>query len=211
MIDFELTVLNARLATALARAPQQVTAEMGKGFTIIGSRFERFMVKEKLRKSGRPSFGDPRPGLYRRTGSLARSLINQVTGREDIDNLQLRVGWIDPRAAQIASVHEFGATIRPRTRKYLAIPLPAAMTNAGVVKAPPREWPNSFVTRTRGGDLLIATTEGGRLVPLFALKKEVKVPPRLQLIDSWNSEQFRTTRLTVLQAAIDKGLERAGL
>ena len=42
-----------------------------------------------------------------------------------------------------------------------------------------REWDRTFVRRSKKGNLIIFTRSGKSLIPLYLLKKEVKIPPRL--------------------------------
>ncbi len=85
--------------------------------------------------------------------------------------------------------------IVPRARKMLAIPLPAAMTPAGVPKGTPLggPWGETFIraTKTEGGGQAIIygkleITKGPRLgtlrrkvVPLFVLMRSVEVKARI--------------------------------
>lgn len=76
--------------------------------------------------------------------------------------------------------HEFGATIRAKRVKFLTIPLPAALNANGTPKKmSAREWDRTFVRRSKKGNLIIFTRSGKSLIPLYLLKKEVKIPPRL--------------------------------
>jgi len=65
---------------------------------------------------------------------------------------------------------------------YLAIPLDAARRfktrNALGLAKPPREWPNTFVAKSKRGNLIIFQEQGDRIVPLFVLKQKVTIPPR---------------------------------
>ena len=79
------------------------------------------------------------------------------------------------------SVHEKGAIIRKK-RKLLAIPLPAALTARGVPKKKgPRDWPNTFVAKSKKGNLLIFQKKGSKIIPLYVLKEKVRIPARLGL------------------------------
>ena len=85
-------------------------------------------------------------------------------------------------------------TIRPKRGKYLAIPLDAAKTKkAGVARGGPGDehlWGDTFVKRSRAGNLIIFGTQKyqrgaragqrkGNLTPLFVLKKSVKIQTRI--------------------------------
>lgn len=113
--------------------------------------------------------------LARRSGTMAKAIAQSVkiSGRtlNDIE------GQISGPA-----VHEFGATIRPKRAKFLTIPLPAALDSRGVpLKTKARDWPDTFVRKSRQGNLIIFQKRGRGIVPLYVLKREVKIPPRLGL------------------------------
>ncbi|MDD5486112.1 MAG: phage virion morphogenesis protein [Dehalococcoidales bacterium] len=109
--------------------------------------------------------------LKRRTGRLASSMGYKV--EESGDSFSGRVG----SPVEYAAIHETGGTIRATRTRYLTIPMPAALTPAGVVRKPARRWLNTFV-RTVKGNKYIFSKEGGRAVPIFLLKQTVKIPKR---------------------------------
>lgn len=89
--------------------------------------------------------------------------------------------------------------IVPKKGKYLTIPLPAAMTRAGVAKggAKSGQWGDTFIAKSKAGNLIIFgkrrimkdKKEGelrGQVVPLFVLKKSVTVPARVHPQDILN-------------------------
>lgn len=91
----------------------------------------------------------------------------------------------------IAAVHETGATIRAKNARYLTIPLPAALNPNGTPKRPnARSWPNTFVQQSRKGNLLIFQKQAnGQIVPLYVLKKSVKIPKRLAFREAFEAGQ----------------------
>lgn len=83
------------------------------------------------------------------------------------------------------SIHETGGTLRPETGKYMALPLRAALSPSGVpLKSGPRQWDNTFVRRTRNGNLIIFRKDRGTVVPLYLLSQSVTIPPRLRLAET---------------------------
>lgn len=83
-----------------------------------------------------------------------------------------------------AGLHEKGGTVSApgkgilsKGRQFLTIPLPAARTGAGVPRfdAPTALKAGAFIPKGRS---IIANSVGGRLVPLFALKRSVHIPAR---------------------------------
>lgn len=77
-------------------------------------------------------------------------------------------------------IHETGGTITAKGG-WLAIPMRAAVDGRGVGLSP-RSFKNTFVARSGRGNLIIFRREGkDSIVPLFLLKKQVTIPPRLRL------------------------------
>jgi hypothetical protein len=80
----------------------------------------------------------------------------------------------------IGLVHEKGATIYPKRAKWLTVPLPAALNPNGTPKKPTaRDWQNTFVLKSKKGNLLIVQRNGKDITPLYVLKKSVTIPKRL--------------------------------
>jgi hypothetical protein len=44
-----------------------------------------------------------------------------------------------------------------------------------------RDWPNTFVAKTKAGNLVIFQKRGATIVPLYVLKTQVTIPPRLNM------------------------------
>lgn len=112
--------------------------------------------------------------LSMRTGASVNSITRsvKVTGTT-WENLS---GQIGGRAT--LAIHESGGTIRARG-KMLTIPLPAALSSRGTSPPFARQWKNTFVARTKKGNLLIFQKRGGDIVPLYVLKTSVRIPARL--------------------------------
>lgn len=120
-----------------------------------------------------------RPTLYKRSGAGIQSIIDsiRVTGGAQLTTLE---GSIAARGYM--AMHEAGGTIKATRSKYLTIPLPAAMDSRGIsLKPRARDWPNTFVARSRKGNLIIFQRRGKDIVPLYLLKPTVYIRPRLRL------------------------------
>ena len=85
---------------------------------------------------------------------------------------------------------EGGSTvIRPKNKKFLTIPLPAALTPAGVLRGSAMSglYHNTFIQRSKAGNLIIFGAmkqvqfagQKQKIVPLFLLVKKVTVPFRI--------------------------------
>jgi len=112
-------------------------------------------------------------------------------------------GFIDPFAAKIATAHEKGATITPKRARYLKVPLPGALTPAGVIKAAALSRAGTFIIKG------VIMSKAG--VPLFALKKSVRLPPRLGFVRFWREDQaLDRLRRDILQRRLEAAIKRAG-
>jgi hypothetical protein len=97
--------------------------------------------------------------------------------------------------AQHMAVHEFGEVIRAKGEGYLTVPLPAALNADGTPKKPSALlWKKARVIESKKGNLLIAVRNGRQWVPLYALKKEVKIPARLGLRTELRKDRPRLMR-----------------
>lgn len=106
------------------------------------------------------------------------------------------------------SIHETGGTISARSTRYLTIPLPAAMDRRGVaLKRSARDWPDTFVKRSRAGNLIIFQKRGKTIVPLYLLKSNVTIPARLRMAETVDDELPRLERAVV--AALELALQQA--
>lgn len=119
--------------------------------------------------------------LYRRSGKLMRGLKRSVRVRGTVQTLEGEIGGFPVKSW--AGVHEYGATIKTKRAKYLTVPLPAALTSKGVPKKKgARDWQNTFVAKSKRGNLIIFQRRGKKkLIPLYVLKKRVRIPARMGL------------------------------
>jgi hypothetical protein len=81
------------------------------------------------------------------------------------------------------TVHETGAEITPRKAQYLTVPLTPALNSQGLpLRSRARDWDNTFIATSRRGNLIIFQKQtGGKIIPLYLLKKSVTIRPRLGL------------------------------
>lgn len=162
------------LADATESASRRIEPELLDFLNRIG--------KIMKQRHGNPwSPGGGKRNLQSRSGEGLRSLLQsiKVTGGRDI--IEGRIS-----AAKL-SFHETGGTVRARAGGFLTIPLPAALDARGVpLRRRAREWDNTFVKRSRRGNLLIFRKLPGpnELTPLYVLKPSVTIPPRLGLGDA---------------------------
>ncbi len=68
-----------------------------------------------------------------------------------------------------------GGVLTPKRAKYIAVPLPGAMTGAGV-SVSPRLYENTILIQSKLGNLIIMGGPLEERVPLFVLKSKVSQP-----------------------------------
>ena len=120
-------------------------------------------------------------------GAIRRQLIHgiKVYGTK-LDTLRTEVF-----APEYVHAHEYGATIRPKAARVLALPMPAALRPDGSPKfSGPRAWKRyktfSYQSkRTRRGYLAYKNA-AGKLVLLYVYVDIVRLMPRLGLRKSYN-------------------------
>ena len=181
-LDFSFEFRNKRFKDAeagfraFARAIKQDWDGSAK---VLSNELREFLdgVAEALaqRHGGAWPGGTTTNTLSSRSGAMVQSIIEsvEVNGRT-FDKITGQIG-----GSMIAAVQEFGATITPKTAKYLTVPLPAALDSQGIPKKKSaREWDNTFVAQSKAGNLIIFQRDGAKIIPLYVLKTSVTIPPQ---------------------------------
>lgn len=146
-------------------------------------RYLKYVSDMLIKRHSKPwPGGTTATSLSKRSGaavrSIAQSLKVETTGSEVL-------GYIG--GIYYLQAHEDGATIRARRSKYLTIPLPAALDQRGVPrKRSAREWSNTFIIKSKNNNLLIVQRTATGIVPLYVLKKQVRIPKRLGMGEALN-------------------------
>ena len=170
-------------------------------FDEIRDRFNLYMEDFMLGTMVDKVDGDP---LTTRTGALRQSFGYTETGADA--STWAAIGFT---TSKNAPTHEFGATIVPKKAKKLAIPLPAALTPSGVTRGSPRSFQDTFIQRSKAGNLILFQKQpGGGLSPLFVLKDSVKIPASLGMFDSFDADKPERSRL--LKEAVAETLIQYG-
>ena len=192
--------LNAEAAT---RAARRDLNKFGKGLgPAVAQEVKRFL--DKVAKTLVDRNSTPWPGgttsttIASRTGTSIRSIPGSVRVKgTTLASLEGRIGGKFPLI-----VHEEGRVIR--SANYMTIPLPAALDKRGVpLRKSSRHWNNTFVRRTSKGNLIIFQKRPNNVViPLYLLKKEVRIPARLGM------EKLIREELPLLQNRIFSRIER---
>lgn len=159
--------------------------------------------------------GDPNNTgkLQRRNGFLK----NAMRARYEGDATKIEASSYVAGPLIYARLQELGGEVRPKRRRYLTVPLDAVRTARGVVrkgafptrvggqwmteqKLPGLKSRETFIKRSANGTPVIyGTGRDGRPVPLWALKKRIRIKPRLGFMRTWDRQE--PTRLKILEKA----------
>lgn len=114
--------------------------------------------------------------VYRRAGYKQYAHLNRPrTGRLKQYSLSVEKyegvpsGVFLHKQAHYAAAHEFGAVIRPKSAKFLTIPISPEAVGRSAREFSPKIW------LPRDNPKIMATRRGKELIPLFALKEQVVV------------------------------------
>lgn len=126
--------------------------------------------------------------------------LNEINGK------RINIGVLssaDGMIKMIAEVNEYGAVIKPKSGKYLAIPLSKAYKGRS-----PREFSNLFTVRSKSGDLFLAREKGKKdLEFCYYLATSVTIPERAFIrggFESSRSELYDKAEQLIEQLAEGK-------
>jgi hypothetical protein len=172
----------------LRKFPKESNVEMKKVFREQGSEIQAREIRVTTRN------------LNRRTGALARGWTFRVLG-----NVSTGMELLIINETIYGPIHEHGDTITPKTKRFLAVPLPAAKTRAGV-SISPGDLPSrqTFVASPRGTPIIFfkKSKDDKKPTPMFALKKSVEIPARLGAGGAFLAQRHKMGR------AIEEGIMR---
>jgi hypothetical protein len=134
--------------------------------------------------------------LMRRSGHLS----NSIKPRPVVENGDDFVGGIEMGKVYgktLIGKRGHVTTVTPKSGRFLAIPLPAALGNHGVPRGRPRDaavWGSTFFARSKNGNLILfgrqLYVKGARkgeaktgVVPLFIMKTSVNIPVKIAVED----------------------------
>jgi len=113
------------------------------------------------------------------TGNLANSFFTSVNTYEE--------GIIEGELfsnSPYAGIQEEGGDIKAKNVTYLTIPLPAVKTKAGKTRGGARSFKNTFVKKSKKGNLIIFQNKGKDIIPLFLLRKKVTLKGKHYISDT---------------------------
>ncbi len=196
----ELTVeINTRkLDIALRLFPKELKYELADGMDHISRKFLKIFRQTRLQ--GPPGIKGRSHGIF--THFSRASLLSK-----DIEGM----GMVIFSDSKIARLHEEGGTVKNPGGGKLAVPLSARkemFTVDGRLKNQykhPRLIKNVIPIQLNGKTFLARVKERLRqIVPLFVLKNQIRIKPRLGFYQTWDGMQ--NERITILNKSIDKVL-----
>jgi phage gpG-like protein len=142
-------------------------------------------------------------GLHVRTGALLNSISSSK--RILLDSGGMVVGEIGPENIKYAAIHEFGGTIKPVNKQFLAIPIGANRRPDGMARITTQELMGglgkSFIR-----DGIIYLDEGKKITPMFKLQRSVTIPARPYLSTALKAQEENIVKEfgLFLKAAFEK-------
>jgi hypothetical protein len=218
MAIFDVKVLADGFSFFAGRFPREATKEMGDAAQKTAMRFREVFIKARL--SGRP-------GLNKVGGWLQKSFrVGHSPRGAPLDQV---VSWLASRSPY-GPIHETGGTIRPKRRRMLAIPLPAALTEGRQLKgeavrlAPAamkfgktqiRKGERTLYARkdltfikSKKGNALLVKKVGDRIVPMYVLKASVKIPARMKFFDTFRSWSGKPAALRFFSSGLRRLIDK---
>lgn len=160
-------------------------------------------VEKKLKTNVTNRIVNVRSGKLRQ--SIQSRIVRSTGNLLSVIGSGVRLG----KPIKYAGILETGGTITAKNAKYLTIPLPSALTPTGQLKKKAREWDNTFVKKSKAGNLILYQHNGkGKVTPLFILKKSVRIKPRRYMEKTM--KEMKNRIVMALRGALERGLAKAG-
>ena len=175
------------------------------------SGFLRGEITQRFRRVGQSLRNELRAELPRRTGRARRAVFSKLERRQRQSDVTVIVGANLAKAPHLA-VLEHGALIRPRRGQFLTVPIGSSVSRRGVTRFSARDlqanpeafgYAKSFVAK----DVIFGERASGRLVPLFALVKQVLITRRSYFKNK--ARQRRPQIMAAVREAVRAGLKAA--
>lgn len=142
-------------------------------------------------------------GLHVRTGALLNSISRSKKVTLNSDGSV--TGEIGPEGIPYAAIQEFGGTIVPKSKQFLAIPTEENRRDDGLPIMTTTELKatgNSFIRNS-----MIFLAEGKKITPMFLLRRSVTIPARPYLSTALANTQDQILKDfgVFIQAAFEGG------
>ncbi|PIV38947.1 MAG: hypothetical protein COS29_05245 [Candidatus Omnitrophica bacterium CG02_land_8_20_14_3_00__42_8] len=200
MSELRLEINTKNLERAIRLFPKDLKYELGDGMDHISRKFLKIFRQTRLQ--GPPGIRAHPHGIF--THFQRASLVSQ-----DIEGM----GMVIFSDSKIARMHEEGATLKNPGGGKLAVPLSARkelFTSDGRLKRQyrrPRLLKNVIRIQLKGKTFLAKVKKKLReILPLFILKNQVRIKPRLMFYKTW--DEIQNARIEILNKSIEKALSK---
>ena len=200
MSELRLEINTKNLERAIRLFPKELKYELGDGMDHISRKFLKIFRQTRLQ--GPPGKRAHPHGIF--TYFQRASVVSQ-----DIEGM----GMVIFSDSKIARMHEEGATLKNPGGGKLAVPLSARkelFTSDGRLKRQyrrPRLLKNVIRIQLKGKTFLAKVKKKLReILPLFILKNQVRIKPRLMFYKTW--DEIQNARIEILNKSIEKALSK---
>lgn len=200
MSELRLEINTKNLERAIRLFPKDLKYELGDGMDHISRKFLKIFRQTRLQ--GPPGIRAHPHGIF--THFQRASLVSQ-----DIEGM----GMVIFSDSKIARMHEEGATLKNPGGGKLAVPLSARkelFTSDGRLRRQyrrPRLLKNVIRIQLKGKTFLAKIKKKLReILPLFVLKNQVKIKPRLMFYKTW--DDLQNERIEILNKSVEKTLSK---
>lgn len=200
MTELTTEINTKNLETAMRVFPKELKFELADGMDHISRKFLKQFYQTRLQ--GAPGIKARPHGIF--THFRRASLVSQT-----IEGM----GMVIFSDSKISRLHEEGGVIKNAGGAKLAVPLSARtelFTASGRLKKQyrqPRLLKNVIPIKLRGKTFLAKVKQKLRsILPLFVLKNQIRIRPRLGFYKTWDDMQ--NERINILNKSIQKTLEK---
>jgi hypothetical protein len=201
MVELLTEVDTKNLERAIKIAPRVLKFELADGMDRIGKGFLKRFRQKQLQGPPEGIRGASGHGLF---GTFKRVSLVSPT----IDGMGIEIF----SNSKIARLHETGGIIRSKSGGRLAVPLSARseMFKKDKLLArykKPYELKNIKAMRFKGKTFLARVTKRAqKILPLYVLKRQVRIKPRLGFYRTWDG--LVNYRIDILNKSIEKALRK---
>ena len=202
MTKLTVEINTKNLEKAIRLFPKELKMELGDGFDHISRKFLKIFKQTRLQGP---------PGVKARSHGIFTHFTRASLVSRDIEGMGMTI-FSD---SKISRMHEEGATIKSSGGERLAAPLSARPEMfiggqyPGRLKKKyrdPRAMKNVIRIILKGKQFLAKVKRRSReLLPLFVLKNQIRIRPRLGFYKTWDDMQ--NERIIILNKSVKKAID----
>lgn len=201
MVELKVEIDTRALEKAIKIAPRVLKFELADGMDHISKGFlKRFRESQLQGPPGvRGASGHGLYGTFKRVSLLSPSI--EGMGMEVFSE------------SKIAKLHETGGVVKAQGGNRLAVPLSARtemFNTQGKLRAKykrPGQLKNVRPLKLKGETFLAKVTKKfTKILPLYVLKRQVRIPPRLGFYRTWDN--LTNYRIEILNKSIQNALRK---